>query len=201
MKTVFVNLWGEIPFLLLLAACYIVMERAMFGNRLSKIICEGWAEKLRRLFNRAGKFLPLQPADPRTILKTIDYDEGLAGHMGEVSPQQESRGDASDSFAPADKNGGVVPREDYDRVFFDGRVETDPKTGDEWINPVPPGEPDTPDTYDLPGDYDEMDWAFGDMRQTRMRLQKKIHSAIQEKFASGRTEERRVDGFDMGDYK
>ncbi len=47
MKHFLVNLLGELPILLILAACYIIMDRAMFGNRLSGLIRAGWRSKMR----------------------------------------------------------------------------------------------------------------------------------------------------------
>ncbi len=218
MKHFLMNLLGEMPILLVLGACYVIMDRVVFASRLSGLIRKGWAAKLRRMFNRRGRMFPLLPADPRTILTTVAWDEGLAGHTGELSPEPAADPDTNDSFVPASETGrrsGVVPPEDYDRVFADCRVEVIPTPGDneEWIVPVPPAEMDTGPAYDGPTDHEagtddenehyiEMDSAFGIVvsREQTARLKKMIRAAVDENFADVQPDDRPIDGFSMGDY-
>ncbi len=116
--------------------------------------------------------MALNPADPRKILDTVPWDEGLAGRAGELSAESEEDEAGSDSFdAARESNDGVVPREEYDRVFADSRLEVVPTANDneEWIEPVSRDELDVGGTYDYPDDYDEtgdseydeMNTAFG----------------------------------------
>jgi hypothetical protein len=173
------------PYLMVLGSGYIIMDRVMFSGKLTGLIIEGWRSKMRRLFIRSVRMIvalhpalfstllpAMQAADPRKILDTVAWNEGMAGHEGEVSPESQKEGDGRDSFASAnettDRASGVVDPKHYDRVFTDSRLESDPKRGDEWENPVSAKELDMGSTYNGPdddnetgdADYKEMNTAF-----------------------------------------
>jgi hypothetical protein len=151
------NLLGELTYLLVFVAGFIVIDRIMFGDHLAKLILDGWKLRLRRIRNRSSSKFPLQPTNRREILKTVDYKVGLVGRQGEVSPESQENGNLNDSFNDEKVRDPVVPIEDFDRIFADSRVEVI-DTGDdvqEWLNPVlvEKEELDTEQGYDFPDDY------------------------------------------------
>ncbi len=174
MKHFLMNLSDEMPYLIVLGACYIIMDRVMFSGKLSRLIRDGWAARLRRLWRQilrrvgrqSAKMLPLRPADPRKILTTVAWDEGPAGHTGELSPKHEDSAAGNDSFVPAsktDRDDGVVSREERAQVFADSRLAEvrTAKDTEEWIEPVSPDENDTGGAYSGPDDDD--DSSYGEM--------------------------------------
>jgi hypothetical protein len=206
MKHFLINLWGELPYLMVLGSGYIIMDRVMFSGRLTGLIIGGWVSMVRRV-KRKG-ILPLKPANPGKILNTVAYDEGLSGHEGELSPESQNGESGNGSFAPAsetDSRDGVVPPEDYDTVFADSRLEIVPTANDneEWIQPVPPGEPDTGSGYNYPDDYDEdyneFEGVFGVSREAKKLLKKQIRTAMDKTQSDAYKEHPRAEGF-MGGY-
>lgn len=193
MMTKFLN---ETPVLILFAACYIVVDRVMFRNQLSGLIVKGWTERFWRWFWFLRTASPLKPARQNKILDTVACASGTTGSEGAESPEAAPTAAASDSFAT--ENNAVVPPEEYDKVFADGRVEvvSTEKDDEQWENPVSPAEVGEGGGYDYPDDYDELNSAFG--REKVKALQKRIKAAVSSSFGA---DDKPADaGFDKSKY-
>lgn len=184
MKHILINLVGELPYLLVFTACYILIDRLGFNNRLSELIREGWRKRLSKVggrIRRGGKLLPLQPADNSKVLDTVAFDVGLSGHTGEATPDEQNNKGDNDSFTDEEKadtvsSGGknpVVGPDEQDDVFKDDRIiipgDKEDVVWDDGEAP-PPEELTTEETYsddgyneyeDYADHYNELDTALG----------------------------------------
>lgn len=173
MKQFLINLFGELPLLMVFCAGFIIIDRMAFSNKLWGLIVAGWKKGLKKRWQklRLGRtpIIPLQPADYREILETVAYSKCTEGHGGAVTPENENPDDSSDTLA-THKDGSdhepTVSPEDYDRVFSDSRDmydDSDTEPGDEndvdWGDNAPPEElvDDTP--YEDTG-YDDRDATY-----------------------------------------